>query len=354
MFVVIEKLLKSNTMSEEAVQENPENNENDTPLDSASHTPAETNAFSDHQSRSPSAPQEEMESMPSASQTPEPTQINGKRPREDDEIDPTNPADVKREKHRKKVSGRVIDKLWSKLDPESAEAMERLCKVAMTKVFERFQGSPNEQEKIAETQKVLTNHWLSTLLSKSFLARLNTTKLPPVKSLHTKMKGITSQEFEPLGPDSMLHTKSLFDAYLLAEKSQLQELKAYYASVKSACEEDKKYLNDFKKTTASLETQNAKAEEERKRQLHLDDPDLKPEDPDDEINLVNPPVTLPAAQDSLRFDPDEDPEIRLLLEKLQKKLDEKTPAAERAELLKVCDELDEFQAKLDQGRLFGD
>lgn len=271
-----------------------------------------------------------------------------KRNREEsEEYDPENPIGIERERYKKRVPAKVIDRLWTRLEPDQFRSLDNLFTVAMNKTLQRYKGSTNEHYKVAEAQRVLSHHWTSDKLPKSFLARAKMTKLPPLKSLQMRMRGVKADSHDLLDIDQTNRKKALYEAYLLAEKQQLQELQTYYKSIKKAFDEDSRYLEEFKKTTAAIQAQNTKEIEEKKAQYHLDG--LKQ---DDELGLGSGPAPIPKEFVQALFDPDEDPDVRELLEAVQSKMEEIAPREKLEELLQICDELDEFQSKFDDGRLF--
>lgn len=274
---------------------------------------------------------------PRGSQTPEPSDTQKrpllatdkavKRSKTGTEMDTSNLAGVEREKYKKRVAGKIIDKLWTHLDPEASKSFEKLCNMSMNKVLERYQRG-GQQEKVTETQRVLANHWLSDRMPRSFLARLNVTKLPPTKSLQVRMKGIRSEDFDPLNLDQVLHKKTVCETYLSAETTQLEELEAYFHSAKSTYELDLKYLNEFKKTTSTLQSQIANERSQMQKLLHLN-PDSKP----DNINVATPIATSV-------FDPNEDDQTRKLLETIENEITKIAPASVMSQLLGLSDKLD--------------
>lgn len=266
---------------------------------------------------------------------------------ESEEYDPSNPMGIERERYKKRVPAKVIDRLWTKLEPEQFRSLDNLFNVALNKSLERYKGSANEHYKVAEAQRVLSHHWASEKLPKSFLARLKMTKLPPVKSLQVRMRGAKAEEYDLLDIDQAQRKKAMYEAYLLAENQQLQELQAYHKSIKKAFDEDSKYLEEFKKTTASIQAQTTRETEEKKKLFHLDVPHAA-----DDINLSNIPTPIPDNLASASFNPNKDSDVKQLLGGIMAKIDEKAPQQKLSELLGICDELDEFQSKFDDGRFF--
>lgn len=266
---------------------------------------------------------------------------------ESEEYDPENPMGLEREKHKKRVPAKVIDRLWTRLEPDQFRSLDTLFNIALNKTLERYKGSTNEQYKAAEAQRVLSHHWASDRLPKAFLARLKMTKLPPVKSLQVRVRGAKSEQYNLLDIDQAQRRKAMYEAYLLAETRQLQELQAYHKKIKKAFDEDSKYLEEFKKNTASIRAQNTRDAEEKRKAFHLHVAHSV-----DDISLSNIPVPVPNELEKAQFNPNKDPEVRLLLESLQAKVEEKSPKEKLTELLRICDDLDEFQSKFDNGRYF--
>lgn len=260
-----------------------------------------------------------------------------KRSRTDsDDYDPQNPAGVRKEKVRKRIAGKVIEKLWSVLDRDSFKSFENLCDMSLNKVLERYGTSPAQRPKVMEAQRVLANHWISERNPRSFLARLSVTKLPPLKSLHVRMKGSETVNYDPLSIDSVLHKKAMCEAYLLAELKQLESLESNFRALQSTYELDSKYLHDFKKTTSSLQAQIAAEKLEKMKQLHLDGiPSLTKN-----VHLE----TQPLLGSLSGFLPNKDEEVLLLLQNINKIIDDKREPMRQ--MLESCDQLDVILSKL--------
>lgn len=254
----------------------------------------------------------------------------------DADYDPLNPAGVRKERVRKRVAGKVIEKLWTPLDRDSYKSFENLCDVSLNKVLERYGTSAALRAKVLEARRVLTHHWLSDKNMRSFLARLHVTKLPPLKSLHVRMKGSTPNELDPLSIDLVLHKKAVCETYLLAELKQLEALEVSYRALQAAYDLDSKYLQDFTKTTAALHAHIAEEKQDMMKQLHLDTatPVTK------NIQLTKQPLPF----DHRRFRPNDDADIQLVLQQINRVVDD-TKAPVR-DLLEFCDQLDLIQNKL--------
>lgn len=254
----------------------------------------------------------------------------------DSDYDPLNPAGVRKERVRKRVAGKVIEKLWAPLNRESYKSFENLCDVSLNKVLERYGPSPAQRAKVLEAQKVLSHHWHSDLNARSFLARLHVTKLPPLKSLHTRIKGAPAQDIDPLSIDLVLHKKAVCETYLLAELKQLESLEQSYRALQVAFDLDSKYLSDFTKTTASLHAHIARDRQQKMEELHLDK--ATP------IAKHSHSSTQPLPLLRGRFSPNDDPDIQRMLQDISQVVDDfKEPVRE---LLDYCDKLDLIQSKL--------
>lgn len=263
-----------------------------------------------------------------------------KRVRPDDvTYDPANPAGVTRETHKKRVTGRAIEKLWVPLEHNALRSFEKLCTISMTKTLERFEGASEQAAKVAETQRVLAQLWLSDSMAKSFLARLKVTKLPPLKSLQVRMRGAKPEQFDPLSIDEVRHRKAVFETYLLAELKQLDGLELYYQSLKTMYDLDLKYLSEFKRTTSSIQAQIAKERSQHVESLHLDMPDTYTD-----INLAERAAAVSEHHARARFDPNRDPDVKELLHGFQQELAPLRTSIR--DLLGLCDELDAVQKAL--------
>ncbi|KAF8005473.1 hypothetical protein HF325_000930 [Metschnikowia pulcherrima] len=148
-------------------------------------------------------------------------------------LDPAQAPLASIEKQKKRVTGRAIEKQWVCLESESFRSFENLCTISMNSVLERYNDSKQRDTKVAETQRIFTQHWLSTKLPKSFLARLKITKLPPLRSLVVKMRGGNEETFDPLNVDQVNLRKTVSETYLLAELKQLESLEAYKNSLEN-------------------------------------------------------------------------------------------------------------------------
>lgn len=262
--------------------------------------------------------------------------------RDDDDVyDPANPTGARKEVFKKRVSGKAIEKLWIPLEAKAFRSFENMCGISMKKVLERFEGVSRKDAKIAEAQRVLTQHWISGVSTKSFLARLNVTKLPPLKSLQVRMRGAKSDNFDPLSIDEVRHRKAVFETYLLAEIKQLDGLERYYNSLKNMYELDSKYLGEFKKNTSTLVNQIAQERDEQLKLLHFD---TTAPQPDADINLATQVSSVPGLSTKARFDPNEDDAVKQVLEQLDN--DIKQLALPTESLLNMCDQLDTVQKML--------
>lgn len=250
--------------------------------------------------------------------------------------DPENPAGVRQEKIRRRVAAKVIDKFWTPLDAEGIQSLENLCNISLNKVLERYDGEHNPQAKVEETQRVILNNWLSMRHPRSFLARLQVTKLPPLKSLQVRMRGIRTNSLDTLNIDLVLRQKKVNESYLLAELEQLKSLETYYKSLKATYELDAKYLQDFKKSTSALQAEHAQEKQAKMAELHLEAPDFSSED----IALLNKPLLSLGKL----FDPNTDSDVLLVLHELDKKISAANVPTKK--LLDFCDQLDSIYSKL--------
>lgn len=250
--------------------------------------------------------------------------------------DPENPAGVRQEKIRRRVAAKVIDKFWTPLDAEGYQSLENLCDISLNKVLERYDGERNPQAKVEETQRVILNNWLSKRHPRSFLARLQVTKLPPLKSLQVRMRGVRPNSLDTLNIDLVLRQKKVSESYLLAELEQLKSLETYYKSLMTMYELDAKYLQDFKKSTSALQAEHAQEKQAKLAELHLEAPDL----PSEDIALLNKPLPVLGKL----FDPNTDSDVLLVLQELDKKISAANVPTKK--LLDFCDQLDSIYSKL--------
>ncbi|OBA23450.1 hypothetical protein METBIDRAFT_21125, partial [Metschnikowia bicuspidata var. bicuspidata NRRL YB-4993] len=246
-----------------------------------------------------------------------------------------------KETHRKRVTSKLIEKQWETLGNETFTSFEKLCGISMNNVLERFTHSKQSHSKISETQRILTQHWLSTKLPKSFSARLKVTKLPPLKSLIVRMRGDKEASFDPLNIDQVKLRKTVLETYLLAELKQLESLESYRSSLQGAYDLDLEYLNDFKKTTSKLRGQISQERNKNARELRFEPENSQKID----IQLAQKaPLINTATLARARFDPDEDGDVKQLLDELHdevSKLDSR-----KREMLDLCDQLDIIEHQL--------
>ncbi|GEQ67114.1 hypothetical protein JCM33374_g777 [Metschnikowia sp. JCM 33374] len=252
------------------------------------------------------------------------------------------PSLAVKETHKKRISGKAIEKQWIPFENESFKSFENLCAISMGSVLERFKNSRQRDTKEAETQRILTQHWLSGKLPKSFLARLKVTKLPPSKSLVVRMRGVQDNNFDPLSIDQVNLRKTVFETYLSAEMKQLQSLEAYQSSLQNTYNSDLEYLNDFKKTTSNIRGQISQERIRNARELHLENKN------DDEILDIKMKPKLPSVDTSTfattRFDPDLDNDLQPLLDDIHQELSKFD--SRKREILDLCDQLDIIERQL--------
>lgn len=258
----------------------------------------------------------------------------------DPEYDPENPAGVKHEKVRRRVAGKVIDKLWAPLDANLLLSFEKLCQILLGKVLERYHGMASQQTKVEEAQRVIANSWVSARNPRSFATRLQVSKMPPIKSLQVRTKRAAPENVDPLNIDLVLRHKKRSEALLLAELDQLTSLESYYRNLNAMYELDAKYLHDFSKTTSSLRAQHAEEKEAKIAQLHLETTTNF-----DDIAISNKPT--PQLVSSKKFDPNHDDDVRTILESLEAKLAEQNIPMKK--LMDLSDQLDSMYSLLNSG-----
>lgn len=255
--------------------------------------------------------------------------------------DPENPAGVKEEKIRRRVAAKVIDKFWMPLDNEAFHSFENLCNISLNKVLERYDGLANPHTKVEETQRVILNSWLSTRHPRSFLARLQMTKLPPLKSLQVRMKGVKTNSQDSLNIDLVIRQKKVSESYLLAELEQLKSLETFHKNLKAMYELDAKYLQDFKKSTSALQAEHAQEKQAKMAELHLEASGAPLED----ISFLNKPsLTLKKS-----FNPNTDSDVLQILQDLDRQINASNVPTKK--LLDLCDQLDSIYSKLNSGKL---
>lgn len=257
-------------------------------------------------------------------------------------LDPAQVPLASIEKQKKRVTGRAIEKQWVCLESESFRSFENLCTISMNSVLERYNDSKQRDTKVAETQRIFTQHWLSTKLPKSFLARLKITKLPPLRSLVVKMRGGYEESFDPLNVDQVNLRKTVFETYLLAELKQLESLEAYKNSLENTYNLDLEYLKDFKKTTSNLRGQISQERGHSSKELRLDLMLTKRDS--SESRLKRSPLSMNLTLSDARFDPSKDSDLELLIKDIHTELCGLTK--QKRELLTLSDQLDIIERQL--------
>ncbi|ABN64840.2 predicted protein, partial [Scheffersomyces stipitis CBS 6054] len=158
-----------------------------------------------------------------------------------DEFKIVDPSTLTMETSKKRVPGKLIDRLWEPLDPQTLDSIDRLLNIALTMTIERYGNT-------AETQKVIAKTWLNVSDSKSFRSRLEVTKVPAPSSMATNKSNEIS---DILSYDQLSRRKTFLETYLNAELKQLSDLQKHYQGMEVAYQSDLEYLEEFRKTTAS-------------------------------------------------------------------------------------------------------
>ncbi|KAG2736303.1 hypothetical protein G9P44_000393 [Scheffersomyces stipitis] len=168
-----------------------------------------------------------------------------------DEFKIVDPSTLTMETSKKRVPGKLIDRLWEPLDPQTLDSIDRLLNIALTMTIERYgntAGSGKFNKKMIETQKVIAKTWLNVSDSKSFRSRLEVTKVPAPSSMATNKSNEIS---DILSYDQLSRRKTFLETYLNAELKQLSDLQKHYQGMEVAYQSDLEYLEEFRKTTAS-------------------------------------------------------------------------------------------------------
>lgn len=165
-----------------------------------------------------------------------------------------DPDSIQFETHRKRVSGKIIDKFWQPLDNETLLALNKIIEYCIIKSLGRF--SDNTKYKIA--QKYLIKSWILED-TRAFSKRIQITNLPKITGMHNT-SARNEENRHILDYDELKHRISYLETYLNAELKQLNELKNYYNQLNLNYVSDLNYYNEFQKT---LETTDKKLQKER-------------------------------------------------------------------------------------------
>lgn len=209
---------------------------------------------------------------------------------------------------RKRVPGKFVDQFWAPLNADALNSLEKIISVCSSKAVERYRRSGQKVQlnnKMASAQEIVASNWSDTSNRSSFVSRLRVTKVP-LPSSHAKRN--SAHDPNVLALDSLNRRKKFLETYLLAELKQLSELECYHKEVSTACQQDQKYLNEFRKTTDIEIRAMAEETAEKRRVLGLD-------------NTMKYPETNFTEKPAATFDPNSDDETRALLEKIHAKLD---------------------------------
>lgn len=235
---------------------------------------------------------------------------------------------IESETNKKKIPGKVIEKLWEPLNDEGIESVDEILLVALNKTAERYYTPKSKKfnKKVTETQRILVKSWLDETNSRSFKSRLKFTKLPvPGTSLVSSKRGDIKGS---LNFDQMSRRRTQLETYLLAEIKQLNDLKKYYNQVKLAYELDLRYFNDFKKIKTLNSSKMEKELQKRRSDLNFPLTGIET----DRINLDTSQGLF------TKFDPNGDKDVKEILSRLDTKLSSKLERAES--LSKLNDKLE--------------
>lgn len=224
------------------------------------------------------------------------------------EFDPTNPSGLSKELASKRVPGKLIEKLWAKLDPAPLKSFDRVSSIVLNRVLENLRGEGATESKISEAGKEISASYIDAEDHRSFRARLGATNLPPPSSMQSlaKMSAAEASQIDILSADQLLRKKQYLDTYLLAELKQLNELERHHSTISDAYELDLQYLRQFRKTTAVNQDQMHQETRSKREALKLDSVRQ-----DDDIALLRDDTGA-----FTRFKPDDDDDVRDVLQEL--------------------------------------
>lgn len=228
------------------------------------------------------------------------------------EFDPTNPSGLIKEQSSKRVPGKLIEKLWEKLDPTSVKSFERVSSIVLNRVLENLRGEGATERKIADADRVINANYMDLEDPWSFRARLGATNFPPPSSMQSlaKMSAAEASQIDILNADQLLRKKQYLETYMLAELKQLNELERHYRTISDGYELDLQYLQQFRRTTAVNKSQMQQEVRAKREALQLDS--VSKED--------NGIVLLEDTGDFTKFKPDGDDDVRDVLQELSEHL----------------------------------
>lgn len=223
---------------------------------------------------------------------------------------------------RKRVPGKLVDRFWAPLDPETFNSLERIISVCSSKAVERYRRDQKKTQfnkKMASAQEIVANSWADRDNKLSFLSRLKVTKVP-LPTSHSKRN--SSEDMNVLAFDSLNRRKKFLETYLQAELKQVNQLERYHKELSTVYQQDLQYLQEFKKTTEIEIKSMTEEATELRRNMGLENSKNTPEG-----EYVEKPVKP--------FNPNDDPETRQLLTEIRDKL---APLQEKCKELAEADD----------------
>lgn len=211
---------------------------------------------------------------------------------------------------KRKVTAKAIEKNWVPLDKECLKSFSELSSNALSKVKDQLQNSSNRQAKILEMERIISGHWTSETLPKSFLTRLKITKLPLIKSLPIKTRDSLDVHYKCLEVEQVETRKAQLEESLRTELKELEKLETYFNTARKLLDLDQEYLAEFQKTKSEVKSQlEQEIQENRdKYKLHIS------KDSTNDVKLYNEPKLDTTG--ARNFDPEEDPQVSKILKKL--------------------------------------
>lgn len=220
---------------------------------------------------------------------------------------------------KKKVTAKTIEKNWVPLDKECLNSFIELSSSASNKVKDQLQNSSNRQAKILETERLLSSHWTSETLPKSFCTRLKVTKLPSIKSLPIKSRDSLDMPCKPLEVELVEKRRAHLEEHLRTELKELEKLEAYYNSAKKLLDQDQEYFTEFQKTKMEVKLQLKQEIQENRNKYKLHGNKVL----SNNLKLYSGP--MPGASSPLNFDPKEDQQVSNILKTLDSSISTITP-----------------------------
>lgn len=176
-----------------------------------------------------------------------------------------NPKTITTRSHKKKITGKLIDRFWQPLSHDSFQSMQGIISMCINQSIQRYRlpsksrKSVELSKKMIQAQDILSESW-STANETSFGSRLRETLLPPGSDSDSDIFNL----------DKLLRRRKYLETYLLAELKQLNELEKNYKSYEIIYKLDLKYLEELRKSTGKENSLMRKEINEKRENMSID------------------------------------------------------------------------------------